>query len=145
MPASRFETIPGIRVSRDTLADLPFTTQNSSLNSFRFALLRNSASINSLDSDTNKKPHINIKTKGFKPSRITLLRMPFSQTLWNHTITKNGVGEGLAVASARQNGAGHAWSRVGFSTKDANLSTALHSRTAHRRASKGSKMVLPAV
>src|SRR5713101_7271523 len=61
---------------------------------FRFTLLSKNASANHLESHTNKKTWIYVKTMGFKPFRDTYLHGTISQSLLNHILTKNRQGWG---------------------------------------------------
>ncbi len=70
---------------------------------FGMTYFRQDASANPLESHTNKKPCIYIKTIDFKPFRITFLCNTFSQVVWNHILTKNRGGG--TPSSARQSGA----------------------------------------
>src|SRR5260370_40586177 len=63
-------------------------------NLFSFTLLSKNASANRLESHTNKKACIYIKTMGFKPFRDTYLHGTISQSLLNHILTKNRDGVG---------------------------------------------------
>ncbi len=64
------------------------------LNLFRFTFLSKMASVRHLESHTNKKTCIYVKTMGFKPFRDTYLHGTFSQSLLNHILTKNRDGGG---------------------------------------------------
>ena len=61
---------------------------------FGMTHFRKNASVNPLESHTNKKPCIYVKTMGFKPFRDTYLRATFSQSLLNHILIKNAIGVG---------------------------------------------------
>ncbi len=62
--------------------------------------LIDSVSANSSDSRTYKRPRMCIKTMGFKTRRITHFPRASSQTLWNHTLPKTGVGGGEVASDS---------------------------------------------
>jgi len=55
---------------------------------FGMTHFRKNASVNPLESHTNKKPCIYVKTMGFKPFGDTYLQGAFSQSLLNHILIK---------------------------------------------------------
>ena len=82
--ASAFESAPRNSCALPTFAANPF----------RITLICECAPANPLESHTNKKPCIYVKTMGFKPFRDTYLRATFSQSLLNHILIKNAIGVG---------------------------------------------------
>jgi hypothetical protein len=107
MPASRFET-----TRREPCVLIPLTAYFHRMAVFGPQLLSihtlsRSAPANPFESHSFKKSRINIKTKPFKPRRITLFPHVISQLLWNHILLKMRVGGRGSTSSVNRRAGSH--------------------------------------